>query len=120
MAESINREDFLEQLLNQESSFLENLTPINGQVGTTNPMSPHRSNFETDPLSATLADQVLQCNLLKIEELTRNEKTLNERINELENTLEKFHLESETKYSNLKKKFESTLEDLTSLKESKI
>lgn len=69
--------NFLENLLKQESSILEKLNPVNGRVGLMNPMSPHRSkNLDVNRHETTLADQVLKSNLSKIEELTRNENTL--------------------------------------------
>lgn len=126
MSQSVESQDstdstFLDELLNREKESLRNMTPVHGSVGTVNPMSPNSRQFNPkSALETTIADQVLESNLVKIEELTRREKAHQDRIAELEDTLEKFHLESEKKYNSLHKKFEATLKDLTTLKESNI
>ena len=52
--------------------------------------------------------------------MTKNESTLHKIIEELEASLEKNHLESETRYSSLQNKLNATVKDLVSIKESKI
>ena len=117
-----NEPTFLEKLLQQEKSFLQKLAPIDSQIGSINPMSPNTKavNIKLNPIETSIAEQVLASNLKKIQEMTKNESTLHKIIEELEASLEKNHLESETRYSSLQNKLNATVKDLVSIKESKI